>query len=109
MTGPRKNMVGQRIGKWTVEAFAGRRDGRGVWRCKCHCGTVKVIRRSVLLHSVKRSCDRCAKLAKSEYKAAARLLAAGITQAEIARRMGVTRQRANFIAKFLADGKPGRK
>src|ERR1700745_3122146 len=98
----RDDLTGRRIGRWTVEEFAGRSGSAALWRCRCDCGVTKVIRRDLLLESVKRSCDRCAKLAKPEYRAVTRMLTAGKSQADIARRLGKSKQRISQMVKFLA-------
>ena len=57
------DLTGQRHGKWTVLEFVGSPQSKSLWRCRCDCGAVKVIRRSVLLKGIKRACNRCAMLA----------------------------------------------
>jgi hypothetical protein len=93
MTGPRENMVGMRFGKWTVQAFVGRRGNGSIWRCRCDCGATKVIRRWELLHSIKRACNRCALLESPAYRRVAAWRAADMPQVEMARRLGVLDER----------------
>jgi hypothetical protein len=93
----RRDLVGQRFGKWTVLAFAGNRVLHGTWRCRCDCRTVKVIRQEVLLMRNKGFCDRCAKLAKPAFQKVAQCRAQGVPQVEMARRLGKKRRRIGII------------
>jgi hypothetical protein len=103
------NLVGQRFGKWTVLEFAGHRGFNGMWRCRCDCGTIKVIRREVLLGAVKGSCDRCAKLAKESFQQVARWRAQGIPQVEMARRLGTKKQRIGIMLDLIERRNPKRR
>lgn len=60
------DLVGQHFGYWTVLAFAGRkREPRGtwivLWKCRCKCGTVKVLSAGSLTTGGTLSCG-CHKL-----------------------------------------------
>jgi hypothetical protein len=97
----RLDLVGQQFGKWTVLEFAGHRGFNGTWRCRCECGTIKVIRREVLIDTVKGSCDRCAKLAKPAFQKVAQWRAQGIPQVEMARRLGTKKQRIGIMLDLI--------
>lgn len=60
------SLIGQRFGRLTVEAFAGRRfNGTWslTWRCRCDCGNVSVVRTASLRAGVTRSCGCVSKAA----------------------------------------------
>ena len=55
-------MIGKRIGRWTVIARAADRDTKSkrfsltYWSCKCDCGTIKEVRAASLLRGKSKSC-----------------------------------------------------
>lgn len=50
--GPRKDITGQRFGRWTVLSFA----GNSFWNCRCDCGIERTIRGPHLKGGHSRSC-----------------------------------------------------
>jgi hypothetical protein len=106
---PPLNLVSQRFGKWTVLELAGQRGSARFWRCRCDCGTVKVIRREILLHGTRGACDRCANLAKPSYQKVARWRAQNVPQVEMARRLGTSRQRVGKMLDVIEGRQPMRR
>lgn len=50
-------LVGKRFGRWTVIERAGnRKNGSPLWKCRCDCGTVRIIQTSTLTSGRSRSC-----------------------------------------------------
>lgn len=52
MTRPRRNLRGQRFGRWTAEEYA----GGGRWKCRCDCGTSKDVVTTSLMRGLSLSC-----------------------------------------------------
>jgi hypothetical protein len=99
----RIDLSGRTFGRWRVIRYAGRSmDGMQLWKCRCACGAVQVVRYGALL-GVKQACNKCAKLAKPEYQTIARLRAAAVKQADIARWLGVSRQYVGSVVDFLEN------
>lgn len=38
-----EDLTGKRFGSWTVVEFAGKRGNKLLWKCKCDCGTERII------------------------------------------------------------------
>jgi hypothetical protein len=89
--------------------FAGYHQLHGMWHCQCECGTVKVIRREVLLHGKKGACDRCAKLAKPAIPESGPMAASRFSQVEMARRLGVAKQWVGRVVDFIEGRQPKRR
>src|SRR5437899_11729827 len=54
---PRLELVSQRFGRLVAVSFAAiSKDRATQWKCRCDCGTEKVIRGSSLVSGVTRSC-----------------------------------------------------
>lgn len=52
-----KNMVGQRIGLWTVLSYAGINKNRlALWLCKCDCGNTRKLNGCLLRRGESKSC-----------------------------------------------------
>lgn len=49
------DLTGRRFGRWVVQQKENSRK-RSMWRCKCDCGTVKIVRASHLLRGNSQSC-----------------------------------------------------
>ena len=75
---PKVDLEGRSFGRWTVIRFAGNVDGSRVWKCRCECGAVELVREMTLQFGVKQACNRCAKLAKPMYQDVARMLGEGM-------------------------------
>ncbi len=61
----RKDLTGQRFGHWTVLAFHSTRTsekggGMTLWRCRCDCGTEKVVQYTGLTVNADPKCRACA-------------------------------------------------
>ncbi len=57
VTKPRKDLTGNRYGKWTVIEFAGRTKNRdALWLCRCDCGTERIVVWNNLRDGVTNSC-----------------------------------------------------
>lgn len=54
--GPRQDLSGQKFGRWTVLEYAGARGVVQLWRCRCECGTERVVRHSTLIGRGSPSC-----------------------------------------------------
>lgn len=55
--GKTKDITGQRFGRLTVTEFCGRDSkGRMLWKCRCDCGTEKVVLANKLLTGRTKSC-----------------------------------------------------
>ena len=52
----RRNLLGMRLGLWTVIRFAYTLDRRAYWECRCSCGTEKMVLAHSLLRGVSNSC-----------------------------------------------------
>lgn len=52
----KRDLTGQRFGRLTVLADAGRKDGRAVWLCRCDCGHHTTVRSSNLIQGRATSC-----------------------------------------------------
>jgi hypothetical protein len=68
-----------------------------------------VIRREVLLHGKNGACDRCAKLATPAYQKVARWLQAGVSQVEMAQRLGVAKQWVGRVVDLIERRQPKRR
>jgi len=57
-THPRfKNLEGQKFGRWSVLAYAGRSNSKqSLWRCVCECGTEKIILGLHIVRGTSKSC-----------------------------------------------------
>lgn len=53
---PLKNLVGNRFGKLTVTAYAGKRSGMHRWTCICDCGRETVVGQTLLQKKKTKSC-----------------------------------------------------
>ena len=70
----RINMVGKRFNRWTVLSFAFSKKSKHLtnpmWKCRCDCGTIKVISGATLRNGTSKSCgcykQEKARLAKGE-------------------------------------------
>lgn len=56
MTGPRKNLIGEKFGRLKVVGFQGVDEGERVWRCDCDCGGVALVSSYKLTSGSKQSC-----------------------------------------------------
>lgn len=54
------DLSGQVFGKLTVEACAGRQNGKTTWLCRCVCGNRTTVRRTNLQRGCTKSCPKCA-------------------------------------------------
>jgi hypothetical protein len=64
----RAKMVGRRFGKWRVVAFAGLNSkGHAMWRCRCDCGTKRVVWGGNLRNGASASCG-CSKKLGTHWK-----------------------------------------
>jgi hypothetical protein len=54
----RKELSGQRFGRWLVVKYSHTAGGHVRWVCRCDCGTEKIVRGSYLSEGSSRSC-RC--------------------------------------------------
>jgi hypothetical protein len=52
----RRDLTGKRFGRWEVVALAPATGGESQWRCRCDCGTWRVMRRAYLTSGDSRSC-----------------------------------------------------
>ena len=57
----RKDITGQRFGRYVVLDFAFIKQGRAYWKCECDCGTIKNVRGSSLRIGQTKSCGCYAK------------------------------------------------
>lgn len=81
--GPRKDLAGRKIGRWTVLSYAG--DSR--WNCRCECGAEKTISTRHLSSARTRSCG-CLKADLSSDRNSARLDGARFGRLMVLRRAG---------------------
>ena len=59
-------LVGQRFGRWTVLSVDKSKKGRTFYICKCDCGTIKSVCRSILKNGQSKSCGCLRKKVTSE-------------------------------------------
>ncbi len=50
------DLTGRQFGKWTVLAFAGKRNSLIFWTCRCQCGTIKDVYGSSLKNGASKTC-----------------------------------------------------
>lgn len=50
------DLAGRQFARWTVEAFDGIENRRTMWRCRCACGEVRIIRSDHLRSGLTKSC-----------------------------------------------------
>jgi len=62
-----RDLTGQVFGRLTVLGAAYTKGGRSYWKCRCECGTEKVIARSALVSGRTRSCG-CSRHDKRPYR-----------------------------------------
>lgn len=104
------DLTGRRFGDLVVIGRAGSTPGGALWRCVCDCGREAVVRGSNLRASKQVSCGRshappgpapAPRPGPSDATLAIRAAheAGGVTQVELARRFGVSRQRIHQILK----------
>lgn len=53
---PLKDFVGRRFGSLTVTGYAGKRDGKQMWRCRCDCGGEVEVSQGNLQNGRTKSC-----------------------------------------------------
>lgn len=51
---------GQKFGKWTVHYQVSKRDNKNYYMCECACGTIEIIRGTILKNGKTGSCQACA-------------------------------------------------
>jgi len=51
-----KNLTGLHIGRLTVLALIGKIKARSVWRCRCDCGEIAIVRSAYLTSGRTKSC-----------------------------------------------------
>lgn len=57
---PPMDLTGHRFGKLTAVEFTGKRDGTNrLWRCRCDCGAVAVVRAGALRSGHNKTCGGC--------------------------------------------------
>jgi hypothetical protein len=54
--GSRRNLVGQKLGRWTVKALAPPRGNKLYWMCECDCGVRKEVQGDNLVDGQSQSC-----------------------------------------------------
>lgn len=59
-----KDLTGQRFGKLIVIERNGRKDTYALWKCKCDCGNITIVRSSHLLSGHTTSCGCYKKVAR---------------------------------------------
>lgn len=56
----KKYQVGDQVGYWTLLEYQTRGDGkrqvRGMFKCRCICGKIRIVRASNLTNGVSKSC-----------------------------------------------------
>ncbi len=57
----KRNLIGEKFGRWTVIGKADIRNGMTVWKCRCECGTEKEVYQKHLLSGASASCGCLAK------------------------------------------------
>lgn len=64
------DLTGREFDLLTVEAHAGSRNGKSLWKCRCKCGKTKTVIASNLTRLLTRSCGRCKgfDIKSSEYR-----------------------------------------
>jgi hypothetical protein len=62
----RKNLVGQKFGRWSVTAYGGPGTSGATWVCECECGTARRVNANSLLAGSSLSCGCLAKEVASE-------------------------------------------
>ena len=53
------DLIGTRIGKWTVLGIGEKANGKVRMRCRCDCGRIKNVDSYLLKHGLSQSCGRC--------------------------------------------------
>jgi len=48
-----KDLTGQRAGRLTVLSLLGKIKSRAVWKCRCDCGEIAIVRGSYLSRAIK--------------------------------------------------------
>lgn len=62
----RKNLVGQRFGRWLVTAYGGPGTSGATWVCACDCGTARRVNANALLAGWSESCGCLAREVNSQ-------------------------------------------
>ena len=62
----RKNLIGKKYGRWTVidkapDQITPKGYHNVMWKCRCECGTIKIVRGKSLVHGISKSCGCYAK------------------------------------------------
>lgn len=52
----RIDLTGKLFGEWSVISYSHTENGRAFWKCKCSCGTEKILNSSSLLYGRSKSC-----------------------------------------------------
>jgi hypothetical protein len=63
-------LTGQRFGRWTVLAMSSERRGRKrsvLWRCRCDCGTERLVVEESLIRNRSKSCGCARREASSKF------------------------------------------
>lgn len=61
------NIVGKKIGKWTVLDVVGKHNSNLDYICQCECGDIHIVRGSNLTYNKSKSCTKCASRARLGY------------------------------------------
>lgn len=52
----RLNLIGQRFGRWLVQSYAGLKNEKTCWLCRCDCGAERVVVGGDLKSGLSKSC-----------------------------------------------------
>lgn len=55
----RQDLTGQKFNKWTVIEYYETKNRKAYWKCKCECGTVRVVAGHSLKDGKSKSCGCC--------------------------------------------------
>lgn len=64
---PTNTLIGRNFGKWRVEAEAGRRNGKIMWKVVCQCGRSNKVETGSLIGGNSTQCNSCKYPTKSEH------------------------------------------
>jgi hypothetical protein len=70
LQGPRRDLTGKKVGRWTVLKLAGRRGTSWMWKCRCACGATGTLRAAALSKTPQpgksSQCRRCGDLRRRD-------------------------------------------
>lgn len=98
-----KERIGRTYNNWTVLEYIGKRKSKRLtyYLCRCWCGQISPVAMPNLLYGHTTGCHICASKRKAKREDIIRLFNEGKTQAEVARILGISRERVRQVVRLV--------